>query len=60
MATQFTDIIRTFKENYQNNLKDKKGKEELNKNLATTYNVFLIFLNNLQGPERRTSTMLEH
>jgi hypothetical protein len=39
MAAQFTDIMRTFKENYQNNLKDKKGKEELNKNLATTYNV---------------------
>ena len=40
MAVQFTNIMRTFKENYQENIKDKKGKEELNKNLASTYNVY--------------------
>lgn len=39
MSIQFADIMRTFKENYQNNIKDKKGKEELNKNLGTTYSV---------------------
>jgi len=36
--------MRTFKENYSQNIKDKKGKEELSKNLTTTYNVKLLFI----------------
>jgi hypothetical protein len=36
--------MRTFKENYSNNIKDKKGKEELNKNLGTTYIVLINIL----------------
>lgn len=31
--------MRTFKENYSINIKDKKAKEELNKNLAATFTV---------------------
>lgn len=39
LAAQFETIMRTFKENYSNNLKDKKGKQELSTNLDKTYAV---------------------
>lgn len=35
--------MRTFKENYSNNLKDKKGKQELSKNLDVTYAVMYVY-----------------
>ncbi|CAD8093410.1 unnamed protein product [Paramecium sonneborni] len=63
LAAQFVDIYRTFKENYTNNLKDKKGKIELQQNLDSTYKQLQkqlqLYQEKLQQSENKRQSNLE-
>ncbi|CAK88840.1 unnamed protein product (macronuclear) [Paramecium tetraurelia] len=63
LAAQFVDIYRTFKENYTNNLKDKKGKIELSQNLDSTYKQLQkqlqLYQEKLQQSENKRQSIME-